>query len=531
MTKWYSNRRNILFVALVLLATLIVYLPAFSEKKQFTNWDDPDYVINQPLVRSLSADTIQAMFSPSRPVSANYHPLTMLSLAVNYHFSELDPSGYFYTNVLLHLLNTFLVFVFIYLISKGRVIPALITSLLFGIHPLHVESVAWLSERKDVLYTFFFLLSLIFYVKYITNAQRKFIIFSLFLFLLSCLSKAMAVVLPLLLLLIDYLHARKFTWRTLLEKVPFFLIALLFGILALSIQSKLAMNESNAFPLWQKFFFSSHSLMMYAVKLAVPLHISAFYPYPDLALGIPLLYYLSPVILLAAAAGIYMLVRQRPVEIRRQLVFGICFFVVCLLPVLQLIAVGGAIMADRYTYVSSIGLFFLAGMLLGQLLGNKEWRIAAIACTFIITGALGFVAYRYISVWNTSESLWTDVIENSDQYIEVAYLDRGQYYAANNSHDKALADFKVLADVGSEDDGVYVNLGNEYVFFQKYNEAINMYTKALELNPANRLALLNRASARMLNGQFEESVRDFDEVMKVQDKYYERAKAYREQAQ
>src|SRR5688500_14515085 len=98
MTHWYSNKRNILLIAGILLATLIVYLPALSSKKKFTNWDDPDYVINQPMIRSLSADTIAAMFSPSRPVSANYHPLTMLSLAVNYKFSEMDPSGYFYTN-------------------------------------------------------------------------------------------------------------------------------------------------------------------------------------------------------------------------------------------------------------------------------------------------------------------------------------------------------------------------------------------------------------------------------------------------
>jgi tetratricopeptide (TPR) repeat protein len=367
-------------------------------------------------------------------------------------------------------------------------------------------------------------------VRFLETERRGFLVFSILLFLLSCLSKAMAVVLPVLLLLVDHFRGRKFSAKSLLEKAPFFLLAAVFGILALSIQSKLAMNESNDFTLLQKLLFSSHSLLMYAGKLLLPLHISAFYPYPDLTQPIPLLYYLSPLFVLGAALVIILLVRKRSAEMRSTILFGLLFFVVCLLPVLQLVAVGGAIMADRYTYISSIGLFFIAGIFAERLFANKEWRIAATGCIAILSGALGFVAFRYIPVWNTSESLWTDVIRGSDQYIEVAYLDRGQYYAGINSHDKALADFRVLASVGSEDDGVYVNLGNEYVFFHNYDSAITVYTTALALNKENRLALLNRASAYLLKGRYRESIADFDRVMLVHDKYYDRAKAYREQA-
>src|ERR1051325_10479170 len=199
----------------ILIVTFACYFPVLSDKKEFTNWDDPVYIVDkesnatpavQPLITSTSMENVKKIFSTSNPVSLNYHPLTMLSLAYNYKFAtkkqygEPAPKGFFITNLFLHLCNTFLVFAFCYLLSRKRFWVGAISALLFGIHPMHVDSVAWASERKDVLYCFFFLASCISYLSYIKTKRISYFILCFLLFVFSCLSKAMAVPLPLVLL-------------------------------------------------------------------------------------------------------------------------------------------------------------------------------------------------------------------------------------------------------------------------------------------------------------------------------------------
>src|SRR5689334_16758099 len=150
-----------LYLAPVLIFTFVLFLPMFSNG--FTNWDDVLYVTQNPLLKNLDGEGIKAIFSA--PVVSNYHPLTILSLALNYQVGELSPANYWVTNLLLHVLNTGLVFLMIYLLSKGNHLVSAFVALLFGIHPMHVESVAWISERKDLLYTLFYLAALITYVK------------------------------------------------------------------------------------------------------------------------------------------------------------------------------------------------------------------------------------------------------------------------------------------------------------------------------------------------------------------------------
>src|SRR6188474_546471 len=204
------------WLLLVAILTAVCLWPML--KNEFVNWDDEYYVINNPLLRGPDWKGII-----SNQVLGNYHPLTILSYAFNYAVSELDPFSYLLVNYLLHLINTILVFYFIRDISGNNKFIAAFVAIVFGIHPMHVESVAWVAERKDVLYTFFFLLAIIQYWKFLSNNKRSHFWICFIFFILSLLSKPAAIVLPLVLLLLDYWKGRPITFKLVTEKIPFFL--------------------------------------------------------------------------------------------------------------------------------------------------------------------------------------------------------------------------------------------------------------------------------------------------------------------
>src|SRR6185295_13199703 len=185
----------------ILFVTYLVYLPSLDN--QFTNWDDNYYVLENPVVAHPTAGSLL-----TQNLGGNHHPLTMATLAVNYAISGTKPFSYHWLNLLLHVANTALVFFFVRKLSGGRFWAAAVTALFFGIHPMHVESVAWISERKDVLYTAFFLGGAIAYWRYLDRRQWQWLGVTFLMYLLSCLSKGMAVVFPLVMVLLDLWHRR-----------------------------------------------------------------------------------------------------------------------------------------------------------------------------------------------------------------------------------------------------------------------------------------------------------------------------------
>jgi len=268
-----------LIAGIILLITCFCYIP--SLRNEFLKyWDDQAYVTNNDLIKDLSANSIKRIFKEDAGLYANYHPLTTLSLALNYH-EGVTSFPFHLTNLFLHLLNTFLVFVFIYLLSGKKALVAALTALWFGIHPMHVESVAWISERKDLLYTLFYLFSLICYWQYVKkDLALKFYFLAFTLFAFSVLSKAMAVSLPIVLLFLDYWMGRKFSLRLLLEKLPFVALSIVLGLYAVSIQTEGGATQSISFPFINKVLHAGFGFTMYIVKLFVPTGLSAFYPYP-----------------------------------------------------------------------------------------------------------------------------------------------------------------------------------------------------------------------------------------------------------
>ena len=285
-------------------------------KNGFTNWDDEFYVVNNASLRGPDWKGIL-----TQPVVSNYHPLTVLTLAFNYAISGTESWSYLFLNLLLHVINTILVFIFIYRISGQKTIVAFLTALLFGIHPLHVESVAWVSERKDVLYTLFFILSLMQYWRFLKSGKSTGFWLCFLFFILSLLSKPAAIILPLVLFLLDYWGDRQFSKKIIIEKIPFFLIAGLFAVVTLQLQSVTAMTSLDVYPLWVRLLFACYVIMIYLVRFFIPYPLSAFHPFPPPDnLGWEV--YLSPLFILVL---LYFIWRFRK---NKSIVFGLSFFVI-----------------------------------------------------------------------------------------------------------------------------------------------------------------------------------------------------------
>jgi len=270
-------------LAIIIVISFIAYLPVLQNS--LLSWDDHGYIRDNPLIYS---GNLKDIFSGN--VMGNYHPITILTLALEYQIFGLNPTGYHAFNLLLHLFNVVLVYYAILLLSDKTAV-ALIASLLFGIHPLHVESVAWAAELKALLYTFFFLASYIFYLKYLKDMQKKFYALALLLFLTSLLSKAMAASLPLVFILTDYFKGRKINVKLLVEKAPFFLLAIILGVVAIHAQQTSGATALTSFTFPQRLLFASYAFTSYLFKLLLPLNLSSFYPYPLKSEGIPIDYY------------------------------------------------------------------------------------------------------------------------------------------------------------------------------------------------------------------------------------------------
>ena len=268
-----------------LVITVVVFLAFFpSLDNAFVNWDDPVYLEGNPTIQSLSPANIKMMFTGF--VNGNYHPLTMFTFALEHSWAGFNPKIYHLTNLLLHLANVNLAFIFIFLMT-GNLFVAGLTALLFGIHPMRVESVAWVTERKDVLFVFFYLAGLILYQRYLSSAlsQKRLIFYSIImiLFILSVLSKPSAVTFPLALLLLDYWGARKFDKYVLLEKIPFFIISAFFVFIAFYANATPFTSHLPPplqFHFTERILLVGHAIGLYLTKLIWPFKLSAYYSYP-----------------------------------------------------------------------------------------------------------------------------------------------------------------------------------------------------------------------------------------------------------
>lgn len=454
--------------------TFLAFSVGFAN--QFTAWDDIDYLLANPLLKDLSLNGLKNIFTVF--ANANYHPLTTLSNLLEFQLFGMKQSVFFGGNLIFHLLNTFLVFRLILLISKQFSV-ALITALFFGIHPMHVESVTWLSERKDVLYTFFFLLALISYLKYRFKDNIKYLIYCFLFLFCSLLSKSAAVILPLVMVLLDFYLLPKDAIKYWKGKVPFFILSLIFGIVAIQAQASGKALDTLTFSYLDRFFLLSYSLFFYLSKAILPINLSALHPYPE---KLSFIHYTSPLLLFLLVFFIY-----RVKLLKKEIVFGMLFFIINLLLVLQFIPIGQAIVSERYTYVPYIGLFFIVGQFYAHLTQQKSDNQY-----YMMAGITIFVIYFTVATWQRNQ-VW------KDQYT--LFADVAKKYPRSYT--------------------AYLNLGNDRQDKGNFAEAVQLYDKALAIKPNLALGLYNRGTAKYALKDLGGALADYSKAAQINTENYD----------
>jgi tetratricopeptide (TPR) repeat protein len=509
-----AARQNYLLpLFIILLATIISYLPVFHNG--FINLDDDKYIQNNLLIRSINIKEIFSHF-----FEGNYHPLTLFVYSIEFQFWGLNANGYHAINLLLHLFNAVLVFYIILLLTDKKEI-AFVASLLFGIHPLHVETVAWASELKDLLYTFFFLSSYLNYLRFRKEKKSKYYSYSILLFIFSLLSKAMAVPLPLVLLLTDYFQGRKLDAKAWIEKLPYFILAIITGALAIVAQkSSGAIQHLDYYSLPQRMLFACYGFITYLVKLIIPYSLCAYYPYPvKSGAGIPAIYYLYPFIVLALISFVIYSLRRS-----KKIFFATGFFSITVFIVLQLLPVGNTIMADRYSYIPSIGIFYLAGELFYSIWSKKKsagsLKIAAPIVLSVIGLFYMIAANNRCHVWENSLVFWNDVIEKY-KTVPVAYNNRGMALEAVNKTEEALPDYSSAIELQPDFAMPYNNRGNLLMNRQQNDLALIDYTKAIELDPHLAEPRNGKGVLLLREKKFEEAIELFRKAIELRPNYPE----------
>lgn len=486
---------------LMLLVSAIILFPVTDNL--WVLWDDPTYVLENEYLKVNSWNDVFQQFALTF-VQGNYHPLTILSLAIDYSIDGLNPRVFHTSNLLFHLANSALVYVFVFRLFKEKKM-ALLVSFLFAIHPMHLESFAWVSERKDVLYVFFFLIALLQYLNYQANGKKQTYFACLFFFLLSLWSKGMAVVFPPILLLLDYLAKRKFTTKLLLEKAPFFILSLLFGIIAIWAQEESgAISSNKEAPLFFAFLVPFYGLFQYLVKTIAPFNMSAMHSYPMLTddqIPFDLKFAFVPVLVL-------LIVLVKYFRKDRKVMFGFAFFLVSIFPVLQILSVGSAIIAERFSYLSYIGLFIVLAIIMERgLKADKTKRSLTLVGLIIYLVMLVVQTHQRIPIWYNDESLWTDVIDSyPNDYF--GYMKRGSFRARNGDAERALIDIERSISIFPYDYYAINNRGMIYMAKKEYALAMKDFSAAIKLEPELYEAYLNRGLIYLNTGNYPLALKD-----------------------
>lgn len=501
-----SLTKKILF--LILLVTFISFSPALFH--EFTSWDDNLYVTQNPTVQELSAKTVKELFTSFQVGS--YHPVTMLSFAIEYQFAGLEPFVYHFTNLLFHLLNTGLVFWIVYKLS-GSTMAAAVTSVLFGIHPLHVEPVVWVSGRKEVLYTFFFLLSLIAYHRYQKEGRtKKFFLLCFVAFLLSCLSKGIGVVLPVLLLVLDFTLYRRRGWKPVIEKIPFLIISLVLGVIAyIAQQSVGATEQAPSLSLVERLIIGIYGVSFYIGKMIVPLGLSSYYPYPEDILSL-----VPSVVIFFLSLGAFVFVVNRYFKrYINETIIGVSFFLITILPVLQIVSIGVAIVADRFFYLPSAGLFFIIGIISGNFLDRVQTSsqggkfLTAVTVGVIIV--LSVLTWQRTHIWKNGQTLFADAVE---KYPNAVFLHRhlAEEYRNANNFEKSIESYRKAIALSPTNIDPYINLADIFIAIGDADSAIHYYNTVLSMDSSQLIAYYNVGILYAKVGQVEKGISCFQQA-------------------
>ncbi len=532
-----SKKRStaVLIISFFVLSAL-VYGQAVM-KSEFVRWDDGMLVYENPVIREITPRSVGRIFSMYDPEL--YIPVTFLSYQIDYQIGGIAPLQYHLTNFLFHTLNALLVCWFAMLFFRGSSFAPLrmtARSLWLGIfcgavfllHPLHTEAIMWVSGRKDLLSTFFFLLTLIYWLRWkaLRSAQgdnRRWYLMAVGFFTLALLSKIMAVTLPLILLFLDWREGRtsgaplrRWIQEMIVEKIPFFALAIVFGLIGIGGKTGVVASSST----WEKIIMAGKSSLFYVQKIVWPDFYSLLYAYRDTVTITSPDFYIPMIIwivIIGIVTGVAML---RPYGWIRDVIFGLGFFLVTLSPTFLNFTKGGDLdvyfASDRYAYVPSIGIF-IAIIAAATMVIRKE-MVAAVAACIILTG-LGYRSYRQSEIWRTTYTLLTNVLVHYPD-SHVAHNNIANSYRLEGRLDDAIAEFQKALAIRPHPK-VYANLGAVYRKQGKITEALDTYDKALALNPNSKDAYMGRGLVRFAEHNYTAAEADFRRAIEIDQKYLE----------
>ncbi|MGA2505936.1 MAG: tetratricopeptide repeat protein [Chitinispirillaceae bacterium] len=506
-------RRILSCYGIIACITLIAFLPSLNNG--FTYWDDDTFVVNNPDIQGFTLKNLTKIFTSN--YVGNYQPLTMLTYMAEFHFFRFNPIAYHSTNLILHILNGLLVCTLIFGLS-GHYLTGLLVGLLFAVHPLRVESVAWIAERKDVLFAFFYFFSLLFYIWHIRGKRGRFYWLCMFSLLFSLLSKPMAVTQPFVLLLIDYLYNKRLDKKTLLGKVPFFAIVMIFSIITFLTQKQTGdISEYLRLSMLQRICVPFYNLFFYMAKTVAPVRLCSLYPLPPhLSDATMFGFFAAPFIVTGGAVAVYCFRRYS-----RTLVFGSLFYFITLLPVLQIAPFGNVLVAERYSYIPLVGIYFVFAVLCRFLLKEKLNSTLLKSILAIVTSVsivvFAWITHQRCDVWKDGLSLWNDVIAKYP--IAVAYNYRGNIYTMHRDFDRAIEDFNLAINRSPKYCQAYDSRGFAYSAKGDFDRAIEDHTVAIGLDPMDALAYTDRGIAYKSKGEYGRAIDDFTHAIKLKPMY------------
>lgn len=544
-----SQKKQILMVCLLLaMATFAVFWQV--RQYDFVNLDDPVYVTaNRHIQGGLSPEGVRWAFTTAH--ASFWHPLTWLSLMLDSDLYGLKPGGYHLTSLILHVLNTLLLF-WLFHRMTGALWRSAFVAALFALHPLHVESVAWVSQRKDTLSTFFWMLTLCAYVVYTQKPAARRYMLALACFTLGMMAKPMLVTLPFVLLLLDYWPLNRFhgrdvglnppaaaqpvpsqgrgrkrreamskkkasqkvipppkapvlaraaspgavAWRLVMEKIPFFVLSAVFSAVAYYAQHQVSYIT---FPPGSRIANALVAYVVYLQKTFWPVNLAVFYPFPEALpgwqmLGAALIMALISVVVVAAA-------RRWPF-----LPVGWFWYVGILVPVIGIVQVGTHALADRYTYIPLIGLFVMAAWGVPELL--KKWRYgkaALIAATTLILAGLTAVTWTQTGHWRNSITLFEHALKVTDRN-DLAHNNLGIALRGAGKVAEAESHYREALRIRPDSEQAHFNLGNLLFAGGRADDAISHYQAALRIRPGYENAHVNLGAALMSRGLYGQAV-------------------------
>lgn len=508
---------HLLLTAIVLLAYWPVYKNAFV-------YDDVEYITNnQHVQHGLMWSEIR--WSLTSAYASNWHPLTWISHMADGRLYGPNPAGHHVTSLLFHLANVLLLFI---LLSKmtGSVWPSAFVAALFGVHPLHVESVAWIAERKDVLSTFFWLLTMLAYTRYARGPNLKNYALVVGLFILGLASKPMLVTLPFVLLLMDYWPLERFkklsVKRLMIEKLPLLLLAAGSCVITYRAQQQGgAMGTAEVYPMGTRIPNALAAYIAYLAKMLWPTRLAVFYPHPGRnlplweAVGAGMALVLMTV--LAIRAG-----RKRP-----YLAVGWLWYVGTLVPVIGLVQVGNQAMADRYTYVPLIGLFIALTWGIADWLGlGEKKKRKKKERSVLVPGVAGAIVLALIILTRLQLRYWQDDIQLYQHALDVtknnyvAHINMGAVLA-DTDPEEGIAHYQEALRIKPDSFIAHHNLGSALARQGQLDEAIRHYRLAIKYNPKYSEAYNNLGTALMNQGKTDEAYLAMTEALKINPRFAE----------